>query len=121
MRYALGIIAALALCVTANAQNNTYNPFEQLSAKYILAACKQAPTESQFLIGVCLGQIQMLYTLAYIDGLGRDKRFCPPPRGISVMDTRDVVVRYIENRPELMFTPFAFLAIDALKKEWPCP
>jgi hypothetical protein len=125
MRRFLVIIAAVTLSgLTAKAQD-TYNPLRTMSAEHILEACKQNPEkpdprQSQLSIGLCLGQIQMLYMLAYIDALAPDRKFCPPPRGVSILDFRDVIVRYIEDRPNLNKLPFVFVAIYALKNEWPC-
>jgi hypothetical protein len=124
MRRFLGMIAAIALWgSTAKAQD--YNLLTAMSAKSILEACKQDPEkpnpgQSRLSIGVCLGQIQMLYVLAYMDALAADRKICPPPRGVSVLDARDVIVKYIEDRPNLAVLPFVLLALNALKNEWPC-
>jgi Rap1a immunity proteins len=120
MRCILGIIASLILSVPANAQSDLSKRIEQMSAKYILAACKEEPTEPQWRIGLCLGQIQMLYLLGCVDGLAPDRRFCPPPGGVSILDMRDVIVKYIESRPSEAVIPFYMLAVDALRNEWPC-
>lgn len=120
MGHLLGIITAISLCVsTAKAQDDGYGALRALSANFILKACKEAPTEPQWLIGSCIGQVQMLYMLAFADGLAPNKKFCPPD-GVTIEQTRNVIVRYIEDRPELMHTPFLFLAIDAVRKAWPC-
>lgn len=91
-----------------------------LSAAFILDASKDKPSEPDFRRGLCVGQMQMLYLLAFGDYLGSKARFCPPD-GVTIDQTRKVVIKYIEDRPEQLHSPFLFLAIDALRKAWPCP
>jgi hypothetical protein len=118
MRGAL-LVALIIASGNTGAKADLSDTMNALSANFILQACEERPTESDGLIGNCLGQIQMLYELAYIDGLSLDRKFCPPT-GATINQTRDVIVKYIEDRPEQKHLPFLFLALDAVKKAWPC-
>ena len=118
MRDIFAIIVALALCGPAEAQLQYKPHYEQLSAGSMLPACKETPTERPLSIGRCMGQIEMLYLLAFSGGLSEDNKFCPPDR-VSVVGFRDVIVKYIE-RQNLTAGPFFLIAIFALKNEWPC-
>ena len=91
-----------------------------LSAASTLDACKESPSESDFQKGSCLGQIHILYMLAFMSALGPETRFCPPD-GTTIDQARRVVIKHIDDRPEELDRPFLFLAIEALRKAWPCP
>ena len=91
-----------------------------LSAAYILDACKEKPSESAFRKGRCSGQIETLFLLASAGALVPDARFCPPG-GATMDQTRKVIIKYIDDRPEQLHRPFHDLAIEALRKAWPCP
>ena len=92
-----------------------------LSAAYILDACKEAPKSGPGERGRCEGQIEMLYILALLGPryLGEASRFCPPD-GASVDQVKRVVIKYIEERPERLHEPFFVLALESLRKAWPC-
>ncbi len=94
---------------------------QRISAAHILDACREAPGSSAYEEGECWGQIVMLYMLAFAadDYLGDASRFCPPD-GASPAQTKKVVLKYIDERPERHHEPFAFLAVEALRKAWPC-
>ncbi|WP_291842430.1 Rap1a/Tai family immunity protein [Bradyrhizobium sp.] len=121
MKYAPAFIAfALALLpAEAPAQNSPYDTMKALSAGHILAACKERPTESEWAKGICIGQIQVLYLLAFSDHLAPKGKFCPPD-GVTIDKARAVVIKYIEDKPEQLHLPFLLLAIDGLRKAWPC-
>ena len=115
------VLSACALAFgpgQATAQGS-YDPSRALSAAHILPACQEKETESKWSQGICIGQIQMLYLLAFGDGLGPKAKFCPPD-GVTINQARAVVIKYIGDRPEQMHLPFVFLALDALQKAWPC-
>jgi Rap1a immunity proteins len=65
-------------------------------------------------MGSCIGQIQMLYSLGFGQQLAANAKFCPPD-GVTIDQTRKVVVKYIDDRPEQLQQPFFLLAIDALR------
>jgi hypothetical protein len=91
-----------------------------LSAAFILDACKEKPREPVFRWGSCAGQIQMLYLLAAADRLAPHSRFCMPD-AVTIDQARKVVIKYIDERPEQLHKLFMVLAIEALRKAWPCP
>jgi len=120
MRLAPAFIAlALSLLPAAAHAQDQYDTMKALSAAYILAACKEKPTESQWKQGICVGQIQALYLLAFSDHLAPKGKYCPPD-GVTINQARLVVIKYIEDKPEQLHLPFLSLAIDALRKAWPC-
>lgn len=46
-------------------------------------------------------------------------RFCPPA-GIRMSQVSQVVVRYFESVPHRQTEPYIPLALEALRREWPC-
>ena len=120
MKFAPAFVAlALAMLPTAAPAKEPYDAMKTLSAAYILAACKESPTESKWKQGICIGQIQAFYLLAFSDHLAPKGKYCPPD-GVTIDQARLVVIKYIEDRPEQLHLPFFLLAIDALRKAWPC-
>lgn len=118
MKRLLPVIIAIAILNSpANAQ--MVDMLRAASASSIIQACKEAPTQPQERIGNCWGQIQALYILAHIDGLAADKRFCPPD-GVSISDAKQIVIKYIDARGPFDYVPFMFVAIEALRRSWPC-
>ncbi len=109
----------LSTCV-ANAMSDR-EVLEHLSAAHIFGACKEARGSSASERSLCWGEVQMLFMLASAgDGyLGSASRFCPPVSA-SINQTKKVVLKYIEDRPERLHEPFVFLAVEALRKAWPC-
>jgi hypothetical protein len=115
------LIAIFVLCsFPALADTDDAKMKRLLSAAFILDACKEKPSEPAFWKGRCFGQIEMLYLLAFGNHLGPDARFCPPD-DVSINQARKVIIKYIDERPEQLHRLFFDLAIDALRKVWPCP
>ena len=102
----------------ASAQDN-YDTAKALSAAKNMPACKEQQTASKWLQGTCVGQMEMIYLLAFSNNLGPNAKFCPPD-GATIDQTTKVVIKYIDERPEQLHQPFVLLAIDALRKAWPC-
>jgi hypothetical protein len=94
-----------------------------MSAAHILAACKEKPDSSATERGNCWGKIETLYMLAFFGNrdryLGTASRFCPAD-GATISQTKKVVIKYIEDRPERLHEAFLLLAVEALRKAWPC-
>jgi hypothetical protein len=101
------------------------------SADNVLAACKLylsviarhgAAKEAEIVhlmdAGECLGAVYALLNVS--QALAEPLKFCPP---LDVQAEQGVraVVAYIENRPERARDDFTALAIEAFRKEWPCP
>jgi hypothetical protein len=119
MRMALVAVALITLIVGAvNAQDNK-------SANYILPGCRHvAPMASgyvgsadlNFKAGICVGQVSAIAVAA---PLLREDIWCIPDsvtRGQMVQ----VVIRWIEERPNRMQEPFVTLAMLALMDAWAC-
>jgi len=111
------IVLAMALTVPAWAQSDP-------SANYMLPHCQdwvaRAPTKpaDTALAGICAGTVgaalhySMLMEAAY--------KSCPP-KGTTNGQAIEVVVRYLEARPEIGDQDFRMLALSALRATWPCP
>jgi Rap1a immunity proteins len=89
------------------------------SANHMLPACKAlvigtvAPGISQSNVGRCLGMVEGL------DVLSAFGVYCPPAGATNGQRIR-VIVTYIEAHPERMHEHYGLLAIDAMKRAWPC-
>lgn len=63
--------------------------------------------------GVCMGTVFTLMQLAEAISV------CPPPSSTNYQGVR-VVLKFIDDKPERLNDEFVALAIDALRKAWPC-
>jgi len=45
--------------------------------------------------------------------------FCPPA-GATIKQRIQVIIAYIEARPQRMHEDFRVLAVEAMQKAWPC-
>lgn len=68
-------------------------------------------------VGECAGVITTLYYVA--KGLPSSARFCPPS-SVTVGQAARVIVKYLDDKPELLHGDFRDLAIQALRRAWPC-
>jgi hypothetical protein len=116
----LAAIFAVLCSFPAHAESDDAKMQRLLSAAFILDACKEKPREPAFQQGSCFGQIQTLYMLGSANALWPNARFCTP-EGSTMNQARKVVIKYIDDRPERLHEPFLVLAIEALRKAWPCP
>lgn len=85
------------------------------SADFFLAGCKDyLAGKSNFFGGRCVGVVEVL------DALNSDtKLFCPPDNATNLQRVQ-VVVDYIEARPERKNADFRLVANEAMAKAWPC-
>jgi hypothetical protein len=68
--------------------------------------------------GLCAGVIS---TVFWSQGFAREHvKFCAPKRAITRAQTRQVVVRYLENHPEKLHLDIRLLALEAMREAWPC-
>jgi hypothetical protein len=65
-------------------------------------------------VGFCNGVIDTLMVL------GPLLNFCPPADATTGQGTR-VVVQYIDSKPARLNEDFDALAVEAMRKAWPCP
>src|SRR6266446_6471645 len=104
---------ATPLASRAQGQTNSY------SANFLLPGCKAAtsgvrpPRVSVEDIARCIGLIE---GLEVVTNFGV---FCPPDVGTTGQRI-NVIVAYIEARPERMHEDIRKLAIEAMRKAWPC-
>jgi hypothetical protein len=85
------------------------------SADFYLAGCKDfLAGKSNFFGGRCVGAVEVL------DALNSDtKMFCPPDNATNLQRVQ-VIVGYIEARPERKNADFRLVANEAMTKAWPC-
>ena len=67
---------------------------------------------------------ERIQALGYIQGVfdaGQHFRHCAPDNiGITAGQVRDIVLKYLNERPELRNFTADLLIIDSLKQLWPC-
>jgi hypothetical protein len=84
-------------------------------ADFYLAGCKDfLAGESNFFSGRCEGTVEVLSALT-----ADTKVFCAPENATNVQRVQ-VVVSYIEVRPERQNEDFRLFANEAMAKAWPC-
>ena len=68
---------------------------------------------------------ERIQALGYIQGVfdaGQHFRHCAPDNiGITAGQIKDIVLKYLNDRPALRNITADLLIIDALKQIWPCP
>ena len=113
MRSRLMLAAACiaALPVTGHAQD-----LDRDSANYVMKGCRAFLAKANrdaFLRGVCAG------TVHAIAGIAWDSELCMPT-AVTVEQEIQVVVAYIDARPDRLHQDFRNLTLEALKEAWPC-
>jgi len=86
------------------------------SANNVMKGCRAFLAKSKgdtFLRGACAGTV---YAIA---GLAPDTDICIPT-GATVGEEIQVVVAYIDARPDRQHQDFRSLALEAFKEAWPC-
>jgi hypothetical protein len=117
----LGIALALVLDVSALAQDDKF------TAKYLLPYCRDAITNKAPTVpsdavmqGMCVGMIDALdFLMSQLPAEDKEYRSCPPSDA-TLKQTVQVVMKYIDERPERMNESFKKLAIEAIREAWPC-
>jgi hypothetical protein len=122
------IAAVLALVVAEQAPAQ-----DASSGNHILPGCRAfldvntglKPSASAFTAGQCVGTIDGLIQAAQAQLL-RERgatevvvAFCAPD-GVTMGQMVRVVVKYVDQHPELMHIAFSTLALSALAQAWPC-
>ena len=85
------------------------------SANWVMPGCLGASTS--FRQGVCSGAVNSLVMVGRV--LPDELRFCAPEEATNTQTVK-VVVAYIQQFPARMHEPFTVLAIEALRRAWPC-
>jgi hypothetical protein len=120
--FILGIALALVLAVSALAQQDN-----KFTAKYLLPYCRdaitnKAPSMSSDAVmqGMCVGMVDALdFVMSDLPAEDKEYRSCPPSDA-TLKQTVEVVIKYIDARPERMNESFKKLAIEAIRDAWPC-
>ena len=114
MRQLLSVISFIVLAMLG-----TYPAFAQddiYSAGYVMPGCREfigADTGNAHLRGYCVD---------LVIGVARDAyapRICLP-REVTDEQIVRVVVQYIDSQPARLHEDFVVLAMEALRKTWPC-
>jgi hypothetical protein len=128
-----GILLALVVSAATAAE-------DVLSANHILPGCKQffdrnPPSLGGALDqGICIGTVATIAFMAENSDIGltalsgegvktainRHWRCANIPAGVTQGQMAQVVIRYIEARPNRLHEPFRSLALEALLDAWPC-
>ena len=108
-RYPILIVGALVLATSTVSAETDFT-----SANALVPGCR-AHVNNQpsdlFMEGVSAGIIDALFFM--------DKDSCPP-RGVTNDQLARVVVQYIDSQPARLHEPFRVLALEAMRKAWPC-
>ena len=115
---------AIALTVGTSTLAQQDNKF---TAKYLLPYCRdainnKAPTLSSDVVmqGMCVGMVDALdFLMSELPAEDKEYRSCPPSDA-TLKQTVQVVMKYIDERPERMNESFKKLAIEAIRDAWPC-
>lgn len=111
------IVAMIFSCGTAVAES------DQTSADHIMPACRDIAALITFANTVPKEDLsRMTFCAGIITGLsymGQPYGICLPV-GATSQKAADVVVQYIDGRPERMNENFMLLAVEALQAAWPC-
>ena len=110
-------IALLATCLASPAAAQAQNVN---SANFLLEHCRRAaadPDRAAEVGAFCMGQIAGIMVLGQF--LVPSLRFCPPDGWTRQQGFR-VVVAFLDANPQRLHEPFAALALEALRKPWPC-
>lgn len=105
----------------ASAQSN-----EIFTGNVLLAGCRayvsNPPSvpfdERRIDEGVCRGIMSTV--LSYGPFLNKDMRFCPP-EGTTPKQLAQVIVEYLDGRPDFMTIDVRVVANAVLRKKWVCP
>jgi Rap1a immunity proteins len=87
-------------------------------AKFRMPGCRSYLNEENALRydytgGVCFGNVEAFMSVAATLSI------CPPPES-SVDQGIRLVVRYVSSQPDGLNKDFSAIAIEALRKAWPC-
>ena len=118
---ALGTAIGLLAGTSALAQQD-----DKYTANYMLPYCRaavnnQAPTLTidAVLQGMCVGIVDAIdFIMSNYPPKEKEYRSCPPD--VTLKESVQVVIAYVDARPERMNENFKKLAIEAIHDAWPC-
>lgn len=73
------------------------------------------PVQSSLRLGLCIGVVSAVYTIAR-----NERLICIPNVAVPTLQVIRVVVGFVEARPQRLHEPFVLLAYDAVADAWPC-
>jgi hypothetical protein len=111
MRAWIAVVVGCVSIVPALAQTD----FQ--SGNRLLPACKKivSGSNADFGMGLCLGMLSGIAGVAHL--LPEDARYCPTG---TMGQTVRIVVKYMEDHPQVLHQDFQFIALAALRQSWPC-
>jgi hypothetical protein len=107
---AANLTVALAFCGPAFARSGT----DLVGACHGVLENNRPEAGEALNQGVCMGTVFTLMQLG-----PTTLNICPPPSSTNYQGIR-VVLKFIDDKPERLNEEFVGLAIDALRKAWPC-
>lgn len=110
LRPLVGALSMIAFASAASGQS-----VDTSSANWVMPGC--LGTSNDFRQGVCSGEVEALVVIGQLLPIGQ--RFCTPTGSTRGQAVR-VVVAYIQQNPARTHEPFATLAVEALRRAWPC-
>jgi hypothetical protein len=115
------LVAAVLIAAAAPAFVADDDVSNKLTGNALLPHCR-ALVDDDFATtpgaGLCAGMISTLFWSQRT--LGGSLKFCAPSKSITRGQSRQVVLRYLENHPELLHLDIRLLAADAMREAWPC-
>ncbi|HZV06042.1 MAG TPA: Rap1a/Tai family immunity protein, partial [Gemmataceae bacterium] len=69
-------------------------------------------------VGICLGIVSSIFGVGH--WMDQERVFCPPP-GANNKQALQIVVKRMEDRPQLMDGDLRILALIWFQEIWPCP
>ena len=77
--------------------------------------------EDPFTNGVCMGYISGIIDMDFVKmAIGNAApSFCVPD-GVTMDQKESIVIKYMEENPEMLHHPFAMIVIDSLSDAFPC-
>lgn len=76
-------------------------------------------TKSSFGAGYCMGTMSTVYTLVDYINSSLSMEMCPPPEITNEQMAR-IVVKYLQESPEVLHLDAATLTFSALRTAYPC-
>jgi hypothetical protein len=115
MRHAIGIATALAL-LGQQGSASAQSP-DTVTANYMISGCRSTlanDNKNYVGQGYCLGAVAVIFHFA-------ETHFgiCAPD-GVTIGQAVKVVVTHIDQRPNQLRERFEDLAVEALRRAWPC-
>src|ERR1700730_6130016 len=112
------ILILMLMCFSHSARSET-GEAALWSGNTMLKHCKRSveTNDADAMVGICTGSIATLLNIREL--LDADATFCPPKTVTADQATR-VVVKFLEQAPELLHQDSRALAIVAFQRAWPC-